>query len=164
MKTEELQRLQEKGLWLVMHPTKSLSWENDQVFPWLGAEMTRTSQRISYYLRPCKHKFVVLNDDHVIISAFSEYKEMNTQNDLHQYCAQNNITEIIYTGFHYGVCILNEKEVGLESLNAYNKNSSRVGPCYKMFVKRELVDIGPGAQEDSWGNADYETGRIAEII
>ena len=164
MKIEELQRLQEKGLWLVMHPTKSLSWENDQVFPWLGAEMTRTSQRISYYLRPCNHKFVVLNADHIVINSFHNYNSMNTLAELHRYCAQNNITQIIYTGFHYGECILSEKEVGIQSLNTYNRNPNRVGPRYKMFVRRELVDVGPSSHEDSWQSADYQTNRLAEII
>ena len=159
-----LEDLQENGLWLVIHPVQRMGWEADQMFPWLGAEMVRMSQRINYYLRPCHHKFIVINDDDRIISTFSKYPQIKSLLKLNRYCVKHNITKLIYTGFHYGICLLSEKEVGMEAIDIHNKNQKRIWHPYEMFVKRELTMVGPSADEDSWRSADYETGKFAQII
>ena len=164
MKPKKLEDLQENGLWVVMHPVQRMGWEADQMFPWLGAEMVRMSQRINYYLTPCHHKFIVINDNDPIISTFANYPRITSLLKLNRYCVKNDITKLIYTGFHYGICLLSEKEVGMEAIDIHNKSQKRTWHPYDMFVKRELTMVGPGADENSWKNADFETEKFAQII
>jgi hypothetical protein len=152
----QLATLQDQAVWLVMHPHRNMGWEEDTMWPWLPHEMIRTSQKIDYYLKDCKHKFIVCNKEKDPIANFSKWKQMNQRQALIKYCNKNNITKIVYTGFHYGVCILSEKEVGA---TAMYQNSQ-----LELFVKRDLTDIGPGATVDSWGQADDNTKLVAQII
>ena len=92
----ESKLLQDKALWLVMHPCQSMGWEQEKLYPWRAAEAIRLAQKIEYYLRPMKHKAKVVPDHLNCISHLSQYKNMQTQEDLVDYMKKYSLNNIVY--------------------------------------------------------------------
>lgn len=146
MKDIESKFLQSKALWLVMHPCQSMGWEQDTLYPWKAAEAIRLAQKIEYYLRPMKHKAKVVPDHLQCISHLSQYKNMQTQEDLVDYMRKYRLDSIVYCGFDYGICIISEKHLGMAEV------SKRTD--YKLYLKHTLCS---GPVDSNWHLGDERT-------
>ena len=149
----ESKLLQDKALWLVMHPCQSMGWEQEKLYPWRAAEAIRLAQKIEYYLRPMKHKAKVVPDHLNCISHLSQYKNMQTQEDLVDYMKKYSLNNIVYCGFDYGICIISEKNLGMAEISKQTD--------WKLYLKHTLC-CGP--VDSNWFLGDETTEQFGTII
>jgi hypothetical protein len=149
----ESKLLQDKALWLVMHPCQSMGWEQEKLYPWRAAEAIRLAQKIEYYLRPMKHKAKVVPDHLNCISHLSQYKNMQTQEDLVDYMKKYSLNNIVYCGFDYGICIISEKHLGMAEVSKQTD--------YNLYLKHTLC-CGP--VDSNWFLGDETTEQFSTII
>ena len=149
----ESKLLQDKALWLVMHPCQSMGWEQEKLYPWRAAEAIRLAQKIEYYLRPMKHKAKVVPDHLNCISHLSQYKNMQTQEDLVDYMKKYSLNNIVYCGFDYGICIIIEKHLGMAEVSKQTD--------YNLYLKHTLC-CGP--VDSNWFLVDETTEQFGTII
>lgn len=146
-------QLSKQALWLVMHPAKSLDWETDQLFPWVRAEMIRMSEKIAWYLDGVTHRAISVADWCTPLKEFSHWNNFSEQEHLIAYCNEHEIREIVYCGFHHGVCMLSDTAVGMRTIGSLGK--------YQLYLKHDLSMIGP---KGTWKDADEQTKPLARII
>jgi len=149
----ESKLLQDKALWLVMHPCQSMGWEQEKLYPWRAAEAIRLAQKIEYYLRPMKHKAKVVPDHLNCISHLSQYKNMQTQEDLVDYMKKYSLNNIVYCGFDYGICIISEKHLGMAEVSKQTD--------YNLYLKHTLCC---GTVDSNWFLGDETTEQFGTII
>lgn len=145
--------LSKTALWLVMHPCAIMDKEQEVLYPWRAAESVRLAQKIEWYLRGVSHKAKVVPDHLNCISHLSQYKNMQTQEDLVAYMRKYRLGSIVYCGFDYGICIISEKHLGMAEV------SKRTD--YNLYLKHTLC-CGP--VDSNWDLGDVETKKYGTII
>lgn len=144
-----ISHLENNALWFVMHPVLTFDNEIHEIYPWLRADTINFSRKIAYYLKPIVHKAICAPSQQ--IRFFNDYKNIVTHSDLDSYLKQNKLEFIVYCGFHYGFCIINDENVGMK----------RMTNNYRCYVKHDLCQI---LWEADWGERDKITSRYGTII
>jgi len=156
-KKTNMQHLKANAVWLIMHPCQTFGWEMDTRYPWLAMETIRLADRIRWYTQDCKHQFVIMPEhDNQVLAPFSQVGRMSKRRELVDYMKERGLQEVVYTGFHHGICILSERELGMQSVACI--------PNSVLYLKQDLVMIGPGGGIEAWGEADRQTQELAHII
>ena len=104
------------------------------------------------WLQP-KNSIVVMNDFHGrdVMEVFAEHTKISS-NDLLKYVEEFQYENIVYTGFHHGLCT-NQGIIGTEVL-------SKLAKCYVVQNLVCLLHEGPY----TWVQADNRALESAEII
>lgn len=107
--------------------------------------------KISQYLTAWTPKHLYVSSPSHIETA-DEFKNLTQirYTDVEKKVVEQNFTDIVYVGFHYGLCINHEPQ-GCKHMHQFAK-------CY---VVKDLVCLFPG---ESWIAMDKETEKYATII
>jgi hypothetical protein len=100
-----------------------------------------------------KHKAKVVPDHLNCISHLSQYKNMQTQEDLVDYMKKYSLNNIVYCGFDYGICIISEKHLGMAEVSKQTD--------YNLYLKHTLC-CGP--VDSNWFLGDETTEQFGTII
>ena len=107
--------------------------------------------KIAEYLQTWQPKNVyVSSPSHIETADEFKYITQIRYTDVEKKVHEHNFKEIVYTGFHYGMCINHEPQ-GCKHMHQFAK-------CY---VIKDLVCLFPG---ESWIDMDKETEKYATII
>lgn len=141
--------LESNALWLVVHPVYTFDNEIHEIYPWLRAETINFSRKIDHYLTDVKYKAISAPSEP--IRFFSNYINLVTFQDLNNFMKINKLDKIVYCGFHYGFCIINDSEVGMKIASQ----------SYQCYAKHDLCNI---AWEAEWEERDKRTKLYGTII
>jgi hypothetical protein len=141
--------LEQNALWLIVHPVYTFDKEIHEIYPWLRSETINFSRKINYYVKDVTHRAISAPSDP--IRFFNNYLNIIKFENLVKYMTENNLTNIVYCGFHYGYCIINDKDIGLNITSKY----------YNCYVKHDLCQI---SWEADWDRCDKKTLQFAKII
>ena len=145
--------LSKTALWLVMHPCAIMDKEQEVLYPWRAAESVRLAKKIEWYLRGVSHKAKVVPDHLQCISYLSKYPNMQETGDLTKYMKKHRLGNIVYSGFDYGICIIQEKYLGMAEISKVTD--------YKLYCKHTLCS---GPVDSNWNLGDVETKKYGTII
>jgi len=141
--------LETNALWLVIHPVTTFDNEIHEIYPWVRAETINFSKRILHYLKNVKYKAISAPTE--AIRFFHNYPNLVSSSQLQDYMKKHKLSNIVYCGFHYGFCILNDEKVGINKMEKY----------YTCFVKKDICQL---AWEADWEECDKKTSKVAQII
>jgi hypothetical protein len=144
-----IKTLETDALWLVVHPVNTFDDQIHEIYPWLRAETINFSKRIDHYLENVKYK--AISAPTPALSLFNQYANLSSCTELSNYLNRRKLSNIVYCGFHYGFCILNDPEVGVKIMKKY----------YNCFVKKDICQL---AWEADWNDRDTATRLHAKII
>ena len=133
--------LETSALWLIIDPWVDVHNQGSVRCPDIDLINRPTVEKIARYINRCKHVLVscpIYEDGHKIniVDELCHLPNINNNFDILQnYVIKNRITELVYTGFHHGSCILT-RPVG-----AINVSSKL--PHLNLYLKRDLVGSLP---------------------
>ncbi len=146
-----IKSLMNEALWLVVHPVLEFDKEIHQIYPWLSGETINFSRKIYHYVKDIKHKARSVPTIREGIYYFDHWPNLNTKDLLSEYMVKNQLSKIVYCGFHYGYCITSDPDIGMSIMSTK----------YKCYCKHDLCAI---AWETDWSTADIETKKYGTII
>jgi len=154
------QELIQSALWLIIDPWQ---YQNQQKSSAVSPHQQWASDaylnivnhyhrtKIAQYLQIWQPKNIYVSSPSHIETA-DEFKNLTQirYTDVEKKVVEQNFTDIVYVGFHYGMCINHEPQ-GCKHMHRFAK-------CY---VVKDLVCLFPG---ESWIAMDKETEKYATII
>ena len=154
------QELIQSALWLIIDPwqyqiqqkSSALSphqqWASDAYLNIVNHyHRTKIAQYLTHWAP--KHLYVS-SPPHIETGHKFKHIPVLQYTDVEKKVVDENFTEVVYTGFHYGMCI-NYESQGIQHIHKFAK-------CY---VVKDLVCLFPG---ESWIAMDKETEKYATII
>ena len=127
------------ALWLIMDPWLPHPWPRDrQRWPHIDQHNQKTIDAIVDYLPRLRHVAVSVSMKYSVHPALHHLP--NTQNRLEHLDAmmqQHRITDLVYTGFHWGICMLNKPD-GAVNVKQHTG--------YTLYAFRPLCATMPGTQ------------------
>jgi len=140
-----LEELEKTALWIIMDPWETSPYERDNLRePNLDKLNEEVLIRIVDYLPKLNHVLVSCSvyENKRKVKLHNLIKHIRNVNHntelLNNYIQNNNIKDIVYTGFHHGRCILS-RDVGAKALS--EKTDLR------LYIKRDLVATLPWDDE-----------------
>lgn len=83
---------------------------------------------------------------------YTGWQNFKTTEELIEYMDEHKLSDIVYAGFHYGLCVL-KRPCGACWMSKY----------FTCFVKRSLTPMLPGTEPAKYA-LDVQTQRWAEIL
>jgi hypothetical protein len=128
------------ALWLIMDPWLPHPWPRDRKqWPDIDEHNQITVDLIVGYLPRLQHVAISVAPQYRIHPALSHLP--NTENQLEcliDIMQQRSLTDVVYIGFHWGVCMLHKPD---GAINVAKHTS------YKIHAYRPLCSVFPGSNE-----------------
>jgi hypothetical protein len=128
------------ALWLIMDPWATHPWPRDRErWPNIDQHNQITIDAITAYLPRLTHVAVSVGPQYPVHANFIDLP--NTQNRLEclrQVMSQRNLNDVIYVGFHWGLCLLNKND------GAINAKKST---CYGLYAYKPLCSLLPDSND-----------------
>jgi hypothetical protein len=143
---DAISELEHNALWLIIDPWEKSPYDHDDV---IGIDLARHNEVILYkivdYLPKLKHVMVScpFYENNKKVNVHHSVKHLTNLNDnlslLCSYLQKNNITSVVYMGFHHGRCILTRS---LSPIFLSQKINNLA-----LYIKRDCVCTLPGDDE-----------------
>lgn len=153
--------LEKTALWLIMDPWIKTPYKNDLVeFPDLDKINLVILEKIEEYLPKLTHVCVscpstIIDREFKVIKKVDIYPPFkkfdnfeNNYSNFLMYMRKNNLTDVVYCGFHYGDCIITKPDGAKYTSKKFNT-----------FVKKDLCGFLPNKL-----NYDKFVLKYAKII
>ena len=101
--------------------------------------------KIADYAKDILHRAVSIPVIFSVNPLLSDWIVLNDPESVNEYMEAHHLTSIVYAGFHHGQCLL-DRPSGIIEMSKYHK-------CY---LKRDLVCILPGTDEDEMDKVTLE--------
>ena len=101
--------------------------------------------KIADYAKDILHRAVAVYQGLEVNPLLSDWIVLNDPESVNEYMEAHHLTSIVYAGFHHGQCLL-DRPSGIIEMSKYHK-------CY---LKRDLVCILPGTDEDEMDKVTLE--------
>ena len=126
--------LQQNALWIIVDPWYPHPYLEDHKYhPQINVDLERTSEKILQYTSLLKYVVVSMslkkNDiERKLNPKFSSLRNIESNEGyVHRFCKIKKIQDIVFCGFHYERCILNNS-VGAKNMSKH----------YNVYVKKDL--------------------------
>lgn len=146
------------ALWLIMDPWLEQPGGDTELSPNINKKNHETANKIALYLQDITHVRVSMDESHKIQPSLCHFVNIGYNVEtLKQYMDNNNLNNIVYCGFHYGICIVN-RPTGIRAMSQF----------YKLWVKKDLCGYFLKhcyqSQEKFISHADTLTTQYAIIV
>lgn len=132
----DVEKLNRSALWIIVDPWITSPYRADNLRdPDLDKRNETVIIKIADYLHRLEHVLISCNwPVHPLVNHLDHIDGTCTDSkfqSLIEYTEKNNIKDIVYTGFHHGMCILYDQSVGAIKLSLETDLS--------LYIKRDLV-------------------------
>lgn len=119
--------------WIIMDPWSDVGMPDTIEHPNLNDHNFKTWIKIKKILPMLKHPIVSSNNHQKIYTELENIKNIGyDKNQLLSYLNTHNLKNIVYCGFHYGICILH-RDTGACNINPYFNLNQRWKKEYNKF-------------------------------
>jgi len=137
--------LEKNALWVIMDPWMKTPYQSDLIkYPNLDQSNLIILKKIKNYIPNLNYVcvscplFVKDSDSNIIkrVYLYPDFNELvnfeNNYNNFLKYMIKNNLSDVVYCGFHYGECILDKPDGAKYTSKKFN-----------IFVKKDLCGVLP---------------------
>ena len=153
-----MNQLYDEALWIISHPWDSGQVDNENCgtpLQHLGLDYINSyyANKIHEYLNAwdVKNKLVVLDNKLKITPVFKNYSRVDS-NNFKSFVYNTGIKKLVYTGFHYAQCILEDPWSGVITMKSQG---------YQCYIARDLCCL---RVDKSWIEADEKSKKHAKLI